>query len=844
LLDADGELGELLRKERFLAATVKHRVLRRGRHAFLYVYLDTGPQTRFRFEGRRAFDERDLVEALALGSTQDTDPQSLADRLRSYYVQRGFFDARVRAAEAQLEDGAVREISFSLVEGEPVRVARRLFPCLPLDAGPGLGAADLGAEIDAFLDGDLPKTSLLASVDETVVDGLLGGGGGRRAAPHRLVPALTYHPDSYERALKHLEEVLASKGYLNSRVGPVSVIRAECDPTARAGRCAPLGLPPYPEPACRVDALDLPLAEPPLDERLECVPEPGRGISCAPELTVSIPVLLGPATVRYDLSFEGNKTLSAHELAEIAEFPLGEPFSILELDAARSRIQNAYADRGYTYAEVRADVDYSPDRTRARARFTVNERQPVVITGYEVRGAVRTDPARIIGRLALCRELERCSDEERVFKRNLARASEEQIATLGTFASVSLGLEDPDIPQARKRVIITVVEQRSQYLEPRAGFSTGEGLRLAFEYGHRNVGGQAIALTVRLEFAFLPDALILDRDVRENYARFVNDVAERLERRNSVSLRFPEIGLGPKVELAVDGIDVRDNQRDFGLGREAVVPTLSYRPARSVTLQGATSVEVNDVTLFDEGGVAAAIKRNPALANLLRVPDGRTLALAQRASVSWDRRDNALSATRGTFVTTGVEHVSALPLDPQTVLKSEFLRLTTRGAGYVPLTEGGMALAISMAVGYNLQLTSDSVTYPDRLFFLGGVSTVRGFQLDSVVPEDVARQLLDGHIGIDDVGVRGGNLYVNPRVELRLPLNDTFSVGLFLDTGNVWSEPESIESVSDLLALRYAAGTGLRASTPIGPVALDGGINLVRREWEDVGAIHFSIGLF
>jgi outer membrane translocation and assembly module TamA len=44
--------------------------------------------------------------------------------------------------------------------------------------------------------------------------------------------------------------------------------------------------------------------------------------------------------------------------------------------------------------------------------------------------------------------------------------------------------------------------------------------------------------------------------------------------------------------------------------------------------------------------------------------------------------------------------------------------------------------------------------------------------------------------------------------------------------------------------LRYASGAGLRLGTPIGPLALDYGVNLVRRPWEDFGAFHFSIGLF
>ena len=845
LLDADNEMTELLRSKGFFLTNVKHRVLRRGQHAFLYVYLETGPQFRFFFAGNNKFDDAELRGAFELEAGADPNLTALGERVRRYYQQRGYFDARVRTSERMRQDDAVREISFDIHEGRLLRVTRRLFPCLPVDAPEGLRADDLGKEIDAVLEEQLPSMPLFGAIDEALVDSLISPNrASTRASLRRLSPAVSYDTKAYERALKHLEELLQSKGFLNAKIGPVSLMRAECDPSARAGRCEPLLLPAYPTPQCRLDALALPIGEPPLKSSFSCKPDPKRSISCAPTVALSIPVQLGPQATLYDIVFEGNKTIASTKLLETAAFPLGTPLSRLELEATRNRIHNAYRDLGYAYANVRAELDLSPDRTRARARFIINEHKPVIISGYDVRGALRTDVDLIIGRLALCQQLDRCSGPQKYFKRTLVRESEEQIATLGVFSSVSISLEDPDIPQERKRVIITVVEQRSQYLEPRAGFSTGEGFRLAFEYGHRNVAGRAIALTVRLEFAFLPDFLILDQDVREQYAKFVGQVSERLERRNSASLRLPEIGLGPKVDLVVDGVDVRDNQRDFGLTREALIPTVSYRPGRTLTLQASLSTELNDVTLFEEGGLSGAIKRNPALASLLRVPEGRTIAIAQRASMGWDRRDNAFAATEGTLLTAGVEHVSAFPLDEDTVISSEFLRFTGRSAGYLRLSDRGMALALSLGLGYNLQLKSDSQTYPDRLFYLGGVSSVRGFLLDAMIPEDIAQEVLDGKISIDDVTVRGGNFYINPRAELRIPLISAFSTALFLDAGNLWATTGSIDSMADLFKLRYTAGAGLRAATPIGPIAVDAGVKLVRRDWEDPWAAHFAIGLF
>lgn len=197
-----------------------------------------------------------------------------------------------------------------------------------------------------------------------------------------------------------------------------------------------------------------------------------------------------------------------------------------------------------------------------------------------------------------------------------------------------------------------------------------------------------------------------------------------------------------------------------------------------------------------------------------------------------------------------MEHVNAFPADVlgnTATIQSHFLRFTGRVAGYVRLTKKGTAVALSVSGGYNLQLDAESQTYPDRLFFLGGVDSIRAFLADSVVPEDIAQRIFHPEddptsepLRIGDVGIRGGDVSVNPRVELRVPLNDTFQIGLFVDAGNLWVDPASVE----LFKLRYALGAGLRIATPIGPLALDYGINLDRRPWEDFGAFHFSIGLF
>src|SRR5262249_29448413 len=146
--------------------------------------------------------------------------------------------------------------------------------------------------------------------------------------------------------------------------------------------------------------------------------------------------------------------------------------------------------------------------------------------------------------------------------------------------------------------------------------------------------------------------------------------------------------------------------------------------------------------------------------------------------------------------------------------QSDFLRVTGTLAGYIRLSEKGLALAVSVKGGrilelkrYCLTVPGESTgstrqvcsqTYPDRFFFLGGVDSLRGFLQDSLVPEDIAGEILSAsnralpagqQFTIDQVTIRGGNIFINPRVELRIPITGIWETGIFLDAGNTWLDP-------------------------------------------------------
>jgi outer membrane protein assembly complex protein YaeT len=570
---------------------------------------------------------------------------------------------------------------------------------------------------------------------------------------------------------------------------------------------------------------------------LRCTYDANRGLSCEPNVVLQIPVNLGPRTTLYDLKFEGNRNLLESQLKDLSELELGTPASYLELQRAQGRIADAYANEGYAFASVEGEFQLSEDHTRAQAHFVISEGERVRVRNIVVQGNERTREGVILRRARFA-----TGD---IFRRDDARRTEELLATLGVFSSASVTLQDPEVPAREKTVIISVHERDSQYLEVRPGVSTGEGVRLTLEYGHRNLGGSAIQLRLRSQLGFLPDVLILDSQVRRKYSEL--PISRRLERRNTVSLEFPEIGLGPLFRFVVEGVDVRDNSRDYGITKDAAIITLNFTPKVVFTASARGSLELNNAEIFgnsEKNALETYLRMNnsPLLQRLLNVPQGQTLAVAQRGSVLWDRRDNPFGATRGTLVSLSAEHVRAVSLEKDLDLTSQFMHYTGRVAGYVRLSNAGMAFAASFAFGYNQQLQAGSQTYPDRFFFLGGADSLRGFSQASLVPQDVAKNILDPNnpVTINEVTIRGGDAMINPRAELRIPLTSTWQTAIFLDTGNLWLDARRVDPID----LRYAAGTGLRATTPIGPLALDYGINLDRRPWEDFGAFHFSIGLF
>jgi len=184
-------------------------------------------------------------------------------------------------------------------------------------------------------------------------------------------------------------------------------------------------------------------------------------------------------------------------------------------------------------------------------------------------------------------------------------------------------------------------------------------------------------------------------------------------------------------------------------------------------------------------------------------------------TASYDRRDNYADPQKGVFVLASNEINTSL-----SDLSSNFNILEINATHYLGFLKRFTFINTVRAADI-MDVASNPIIPANKLFFLGGADTLRGFGEDAVNPS-----------GGTAMGLYNG--------ELQLRVTNSIKVAGFFDAGFLESGLDNL-SVSDI---RESAGFGLRYITPIGPLRLDWAFILDRQANEPTSKIHFSFGYF
>lgn len=215
--------------------------------------------------------------------------------------------------------------------------------------------------------------------------------------------------------------------------------------------------------------------------------------------------------------------------------------------------------------------------------------------------------------------------------------------------------------------------------------------------------------------------------------------------------------------------------------------------------------------------------------------------------IVYDGRDSVFDPRSGFFESLRLRY--AIPGASTT----DFVEISAQHAHFIPLWRD-WNFVYSLRAGWVHSLDAEPVMPIRQRYFIGGGESVRGFDVNTLGP-------YDGN-GADV----GGDLAIVVKSELRIPLIGGLGWVLFVDGGGNYligcdsacragdpADPATAvrDAAFTLDNFRPTAGMGIRYVTPVGPISLDYGIKLDRRDRlladgtsarESFGAFSVSVG--
>ncbi len=551
----------------------------------------------------------------------------------------------------------------------------------------------------------------------------------------------------------------------------------------------------------------------------------------------TISITEGPRTVVGSVRISGNSALSTLELRPLVPLAEGQPYYEPQVTSAREALITAYQNNGFASADVGVAPAFSSDRTKVDLDFVVQEGPRTTVDHILIVGNTHTDPQVILHEMRL-------QPGQPLGREDLVE-SQRALSALGLFRRVRITLLRHGSGTAQD-VLVTVDEAPMTTIAYGGGIEASQRLRATgpsgeareqlelaprgfFNIGRRNVGGRNRTLDLYTRISLRP------RDAPDDPTRDGTGLGFS-EYRVVGTFREPRAFWAS--ELVMTAATEQGIRSSFNFARKGVNADMLRRLTPTIRLSGRYSFSTTRT--FDE-------RLDPEdQATIDRLfPQVRLSTIS--GAVARDTRDDVLEPHRGGFLS-AEGSLAARSLGGQvgfvkTYLQAYWFHQLTSRHPIVLATRG----ALGMADGFPREaqptdangapIPGPPVVIEDlpasERFFAGGDTSIRGFALDTVgAPGTISANGFP----------RGGNAVIILNGELRVPVWGGFGAAVFADGGNVFARTTQF----DLGELRGAVGFGLRYKSPLGPIRLDLGFKLDRREiagrLEPKTVWHFSIG--
>lgn len=483
------------------------------------------------------------------------------------------------------------------------------------------------------------------------------------------------------------------------------------------------------------------------------------------------------------INFEGNRFFSGSELRNVLHLSKDAPYNAVDIGDARYRVQSLYKEYGYidTYVSIESIIE----EDKAFLTFKITENKPTLVGKIIIRGNKKTKE-KIIRR-------EVTIEEDEPYNPEKISKIKQRLYNLGIFNEVSIELEDVseqiDDRRLIKDMIVSLKESKPGSVEVGLGYGDYEQFRGSLDLKYRNLGGYNRQIGLRAETS----------SVDKKY-----------------SLNFREPWLFNKPNLPFTASLIKEDRRAVNIDTKEVL----YKIDKLSFLAGIERklTERLKANLNYEYSITDTKDAKPGV--ILSKEDSGALSISSISTLLfYDTRNNPFDPTAGSLNGIVLKFASKAFAS-----ETEFIKGTFQSSWFFQLRKGFVyATSFRGGAAYSFEDTEE-LPLIER-FFLGGRTTVRGYDHDSLGPK-----------GANDVPT-GGNIFAVINEELRFSIGKGIGLVTFLDAGNVWKVANDIEAV-----LRYTLGAGLRYNTPVGPIRIDYGHKLNRQPDESVGEVHFSFG--
>lgn len=478
-----------------------------------------------------------------------------------------------------------------------------------------------------------------------------------------------------------------------------------------------------------------------------------------------------------EVEFKGNTVLSAEILRGLVKEINGNLVDAKMLNNQSSIIEQYYHDKGYILAKVN-DISIGAD---GNLIFSINEG---MIEDIVIKGNQKTKTHVITRQMKL--------KKGTPFNAQEAKRSLQKINNLGFFEDVNIKLNPGREPNAII-VVIEVKEQRTGTFSIGGGYDKSDGFSTYLSLGDNNLNGSGNKASI-------------------TYQHGLSSIAG-----TGWDFSFTNPWLDDKqTSLSVDLFNSLSEKSDYGYdGDSTKRRSTYYQRSRgfSVTL-GRPDGEYarNYITLTRRRTIYQEYVSGPvnyletdtsaddydANYNSDYLKDNFGLVHSVTLSRVYDTRDNIFNPTEGRYLSLASEFAGR-------ALGGQFdynkYTMTARKYNKVGRSQ---VMSYRIMAGY----ATGEVPYSSQ-YSVGGIDTLRGYKDDEFV---------------------GDKMFIGT-IEYYYPITNKIQGVVFTEGGNAWDG-----SGYNLNDLNYSMGTGLRVTTPIGPIRLDFGYG------KEGGRFHFGFG--